>query len=44
MSDAEVALKLLDYVIRIEQGAPLDKDRLLALYRECLAAVRGQAQ
>ena len=44
MSDAEVALKLLEFVLRIESVSIQDKDQLLKLFRECLAAVRGQAE
>ena len=43
MSDAEVALKLLERAIKADPGAAADVDRLLELYRKCLAAVRGQA-
>lgn len=42
MSDAEVALRLLEMVCRLEPVA--DKKTLLANYRECLAAVRGKAE
>lgn len=42
MSDAEVALKLLEYVQRLEPAN--DKEKFLAQYRECLAAVRGKAE
>ncbi len=44
MTDVEVALKLLDYVMRLDPDAIRDKASLLALFRECLAAVRGQAE
>lgn len=41
MSEAEVALKLLEMVLRVEPVA--DKEKILALYRECLETVRGKA-
>lgn len=43
MSDAEVALELLRLVLPTEPEAQMDKAKLLALFRECLAAVRGKA-
>ena len=44
MSEAEVALRLMDIIRSLNPGLPSDKEALLALYRECLAAVRGKAE
>ena len=44
MTDVEVALKLLELARKLDPGLVRDKDSLLALFRECLAAVRGQAE
>lgn len=44
MTEYEAAMKLLDLVIRGKPDALQDKDQILALYRECLAAVRGEAE
>ena len=46
MSDVEVALELLKIALKdsataIENGEP---DKLLALYRKCLAAVRAKPE
>ena len=44
MTEYEVAWKLLELVLRVELGALRDRAKILALYRECLAAVRGKAE
>jgi hypothetical protein len=44
MTEYEAAMKLLDLVLRVKPDALQDKDRILALYRECLDAVRGKAE
>ena len=43
MTEHEVAWKLLELVLRSEPGT-WDRAKILALYRECLAAVRGKAE
>ena len=44
MTDYEAALELLKMLLRIDPSAQTDKAKILALYRECLAAVRGKAE
>jgi len=48
MTDYEAALELLKLVLEKCSDAALDaaggKEQLFALYRECLAAVRGKAE
>lgn len=48
MNEYEVALKLLELVLAKDTTAALDaaagKEKILALYRECLAAVRGKEE
>ena len=41
MSDAEVALGLLKLALPTEPEAQTDCEKLLELYRKCLAAVHG---
>jgi hypothetical protein len=46
MTEQEVALELLKIIRGADPQAAglMDKAKLLALYRECLAAVRGNAE
>lgn len=44
MTEYEAALELLKMILRIEPEAQTDKAKILALYRECLAAARGKAE
>lgn len=44
MSDAEVALELLKLLLPSEPAAQFEQEKLLALYRKCLEAVRGKPE
>ena len=44
MSDAEVALELLKLALPNDSDAQTDCEKLLALYRKCLAAVRDRKE
>jgi hypothetical protein len=46
MTDMEIALELMKIIREADPQAAglMDKAKLLALYRECLAAVRGNAE
>ncbi len=42
MTEYEVAWRLYEELRRVE--SPTNKEQILALFRECLAAVRGKAE
>ncbi len=44
MTEYDAAMRLLDLVLRAKPEALQDKAQILALFRECLAAVRGKAE